>query len=195
MIWLLLALAQSDLVEPARLDPTIKLDVRYATVDNFIHRRVYGEARVFLQRTAAEALVRVHRDLARAGYGLVLLDGYRPWSVTRVFWEATPAAQRAFVADPRQGSRHNRGCAIDLTLYDRATGATVAMPSEYDEPSPRAAADYPGGTVAERRARDLLRAEMERAGFTVLANEWWHFDWRGWRRWPILDFSFADLAR
>lgn len=182
-----------DLVELVRLDPTIRLDVRYATANNFTGRPVYGEARAFLQRPAAEALVRVHRALEAEGYGLLVFDGYRPWSVTKEFWDRTPPGLRKFVANPRQGSKHNRGCAVDLTLYDRRTGREVEMPSGYDEMSSRSAPDYPGGTAAQRQARDLLRRAMEAEGFTVDPNEWWHFNYRDWRRYPILNVPFSAI--
>ena len=128
---------QADLVELVALDPTIRLDVRYATANNFVGRPVYTEARAFLQRPAAEALVRAHRALREQGYGLLVFDGYRPWAVTKLFWDVTPPAQREFVANPKQGSKHNRGCAVDLSLYDLATGREVEMPSAYDEMSER----------------------------------------------------------
>lgn len=184
-----------DLVEPTSLDPTILLDVRYATADNFLSTPVYEEARAFLQRPAAVALVRAHRSLAARGYGLLVHDAYRPWWVTKVFWDATPPDKRDFVADPAKGSRHNRGCAVDLTLYRLCDGRAVAMPSLYDEMSERSSPDYPGGTPEQRARRDLLRAAMEKEGFTVYDSEWWHFDYRGWREYPILNVPFAAIGR
>jgi zinc D-Ala-D-Ala dipeptidase len=183
----------SDLVEPVLLDPTLQLDVRYATDRNFLGWAVYPEARVFLQRPVAEAVVRAHRALQAEGYGLVLHDGYRPWYVTKVFWDATPPAQRHYVADPAAGSRHNRGGAVDVSLYDRATGRPVPMPSEYDDFSERAHPDYPGGTAAERDARDLLRRTMAAEGCTVYEHEWWHYDCDGWQRYRIENRPFKDL--
>lgn len=184
---------QADLVELVKLDATIRLDVRYATANNFVRRPVYSEARAFLQRPAAEALVRAHRALGAQGYGLLVFDGYRPWAVTKLFWDVTPPAQRDFVANPRQGSKHNRGCAVDLSLYDVATGSEVEMPSAYDDMSERAHPSYQGGTPAQRAARDLLRAAMEKEGFTVEPNEWWHFNYRDWRTYPILDVPFSAI--
>jgi D-alanyl-D-alanine dipeptidase len=184
-----------DLVEIVRLDPTIRLDVRYATTHNFVGRPVYAEARAFLQRPAAEALVRAHRALRPHGYGIVVFDGYRPWSVTRLFWEITPRDKKQFVADPRQGSRHNRGCAADVSLYDLASGREVEMPGGYDEMTERSAADYPGGTPEQRARRDLLRSALEAEGFLVYPPEWWHFDYRDWRLYPVLDVPFASLPR
>lgn len=185
---------EADLVELVTLDPTIRLDIRYATRDNFLSTPVYTQARAFLQRPAAEALVAAHRELKQHGYGLLVHDAYRPWYVTRIFWDATPPQQREFVADPAKGSRHNRGCAVDVTLYDLRTGEAVTMPGLYDEMSERSAADYRGGTVAQRRRRDLLRRVMERHGFAVLPNEWWHFDYRDWEQFPILNLPFEELT-
>jgi zinc D-Ala-D-Ala dipeptidase len=182
-----------DLVEIVRLDPTIRLDIRYATENNFVGRPVYREARAFLQRPAAEALRRVNRALRRKGYGVVVFDGYRPWSVTRLFWELTPAERRQFVADPARGSRHNRGCAVDLTLSDLKTGRQVEMPSPYDDFTERAHINYTGGADEQRRLRDLLRAAMEAEGFAVYEPEWWHYDYKDWREYPIMDVKFEEL--
>jgi serine beta-lactamase-like protein LACTB len=187
-------LRKPELVELVRLDPTIKLDIRYATRDNFLDTPFYRSAKAYMQKPAAEALVRVHRGLAKQGYGLMVFDGYRPWSVTKMFWDATPADLRIFVADPALGSRHNRGCAVDLTLYDRQTGKPVAMPSGYDEMSDRAYPDYLGGTSRQRWHRDLLRRAMEAEGFTVYEAEWWHFDYKDWQKYPIGNQTFEELA-
>lgn len=186
----------ADLVELATLDPGIKLDIRYATADNFLGTPLYTQARAFLQRPAAQSLLRAHQALAKQGYGLLIHDAYRPWWVTYVFWEATPKDIRAkFVADPAQGSRHNRGCAVDLTLYELSTGKAVQMPGLYDEMSERSAPTYTGGTAAERALRDLLRSAMEAEGFKVYETEWWHFDYQGWDAWPILNVDFPALGK
>jgi zinc D-Ala-D-Ala dipeptidase len=183
----------SDLVELVRLDSTLHLDIRYATRDNFMKRPMYPEARAFLQRPAAEALLRVHRKLRSRGFGLLVLDAYRPWSVTKKFWDETPPSLHRFVANPSKGSRHNRGCAVDCTLYDLAGGKEVAMPSAYDEFTVRASPRYAGGSPEEQRMRTLLRASMEEEGFTVDPGEWWHYDYRDWRHYRILDIPFGPL--
>lgn len=185
----------SDLVEVVTLDPTIHLDIRYAGRDNFLGEPVYTQARAFLQRPAAEALVRASHKLRSHGYGLLIHDGYRPWYVTRIFWDATPPDDHDFVADPAEGSKHNRGCAVDLTLYELSTGKAVEMPSLYDEMSPRAAADYRGGTARQRELRDLLRATMESEGFAVYPPEWWHYDYRDWQSYAVENIAFEDLGR
>jgi len=184
-----------DLVEIVTLEPGLHLDIRYATARNFVGRPVYAEARAFLQRPAAEALVRAHRALAAEGYGIVVFDGYRPWSVTKLFWDVTPADKKEFVADPSQGSRHNRGCAVDLSLYDLATGREVEMPSGYDEMTERAYPDYAGGPAEARARRGILRAAMEAQGFTVYPQEWWHFDYKDWPSYGIGTVTFTELAK
>jgi D-alanyl-D-alanine dipeptidase len=182
-----------DLVELAGLDPAIKLDIRYATDNNFVHRPVYDQARAFLQRPAAEALLRAEHVLSAQGYGLLIFDGYRPWRVTRTFWDVTPKALREFVANPAKGSKHNRGCAVDLSLYTLATGGEVEMPSPYDDFTPKAYPTYTGGTAEERAARDVLRRAMEAQGFSVEPNEWWHFNYKDWKLYPILDIPFDAI--
>ncbi len=184
----------TDLVELTSLDPTIKLDIRYATTENFLGTPVYEQARAFLQRPAGEALVRAHKVLAREELGLLVHDGYRPWYVTKVFWEATPPEGRMFVADPTQGSRHNRGCAVDLTLYTLGDGRAVEMVGLYDEMSPRSFPKYPGGSSLQRYYRERLRRTMENEGFTVHEWEWWHFDYKDWREYPIGNVTFQEVV-
>jgi len=185
----------TDLVELVTLDPSIKLDIRYATTNNFLGSVFYAEPRAFLQRPAAEAVARVQKALAPIGYGLLVHDGYRPWYVTKAFWDATPPDRKWLVANPAQGSRHNRGAAVDLTLYDLRTGAVIEMPSTYDESTPRAYAFYPGGTSLQRWHRALLRRLMEAEGFAVNPEEWWHFDYKDWRRYAIGNAAFDKIRR
>lgn len=184
---------QPELVEIIGLDPSIRLDIRYATKNNFVGRAVYKQARAFLQRPAAEALLRVNAALRRQGYGLLIFDGYRPWAVTKAFWDFTPEALREFVADPQKGSRHNRGCAVDLTMFEVKSGQPVKMPSEYDEMTERSHINYQCALPEARRLRDTLRAAMEAEGFKVYDPEWWHYDYKDWREYPILNISFKEI--
>ena len=183
----------SDLVELIKLDPSIRLDIRYATSNNLVGRQVYEEARAFLQRPAAEALVKINQELTPLGYKLLIFDGYRPWSVTKIFWDITPKEDKKFVADPKEGSRHNRGCAIDLSLYEIASGKEVKMTGEYDEMSKRSYPDYEGGTEDQRKMRDLLRSKMEANGFVVYEFEWWHFDYKDWKSYRIGNIPFSEI--
>ncbi len=183
----------SELVELTALDPSIRLDVRYAGTNNFMSATFYDEPRAFLQRPAAEALVRVHRALREKGYGLLIHDAYRPWYVTKMFWDATPEDKKIFVADPSRGSRHNRGCAVDLTLFDLETGEPIQMVGGYDEMTDRSFPDHPGGTARQRYHRELLREAMEAEGFAVYEFEWWHFDYQDWQRYGLQNATFDQL--
>ena len=185
----------ADLAEVVKLDPTIKLDIRYADTTNFIGARFYSQARAFLQRPAAEAVVRANRRLKAYGYGLLIHDGYRPWYVTKMFWDGTDPVNHTFVADPAKGSRHNRGCAVDLTMYDLKTGRPIVTTGTYDEFSNRSYPFYPGGTSRQRWYRDLLRQAMEAEGFNVNEAEWWHFDYRDWSKYRIGTQTFEELGR
>ncbi len=185
----------SELVELVKLDPTIKLDVRYASKNNFLDSPFYLQPRSFLQKPAAEALVRAHQNAGRHGLGLLIHDAYRPWYVTWMFREATPLPLRHFVADPAKGSRHNRGCAVDLSLYDLKTGEPIEMVAGYDEFSTRSYPNYPGGTSRQRWYRSLLRSLMEEQGFSIYEFEWWHFDYRDWKKYPIGNQPFEAIGQ
>ncbi len=182
-----------DLVELVKLDPTIKLDIRYASTRNFLGAPMYQQARAFMQRPAAEAVARANQKLRGIGLGLLIHDAYRPWYVTKMFWDAVPDADHIFVANPAEGSRHNRGCAVDLSMFDLKTGRAVPMVSTYDEMTERAFPFYPGGTSLERWNRELLRHAMEDEGFTVYDDEWWHFDFKDWKRYSILNVRFEKI--
>jgi D-alanyl-D-alanine dipeptidase len=185
----------ANLIDLTSIDPSIHLDIRYATTNNFMGAPLYTLPRAYLQRPAAQALARVASRLRPLGYGLVIYDAYRPWYVTKMMWDGTPNDKKSFVARPSVGSRHNRGCAVDATLYTLTTGAEVPMPSGYDEMSPRAGPAYTGGTPQQRAARDLLRHAMEAEGFRVFKSEWWHFDYKDWPLYRIANTTFEDLAQ
>jgi D-alanyl-D-alanine dipeptidase len=184
----------ADLVELKSLDSTIAYDIRYATANNFMGAPFYSSAHAFMQRPAAEAVARAAKRLKQLGYGLLVHDSYRPWYVTKMFWDGTPVDKHLFVADPSEGSRHNRGCAVDITLYSLKTGQPIRMPGGYDELSDRSYPLYPGGTSLQRWHRDLLRHAMEAEGFTVYQAEWWHFDYKDWRQYRIQNLTFEQLG-
>ena len=186
------ATAAPDLVDLARFDPRLRLDIRYATPANFMGRVLYPVARAVAQRPVAEALSRVQTRAQDAGYGLLIFDAYRPWRITKAMWEQTPPEKREFVANPRTGSRHNRGASVDLSLH--RGGIEVTMPSPYDDFT---SAAYRSNTAAPGEARAMsrmLEGWMVDAGFVPLANEWWHYDWAEWQRYPIMDVPIADVT-
>ena len=184
----------ADLVSVPGLDRSIRAHTLYAMTDNFMGVRIYERRGAYLQRPAAEAVVRAARTLRRDGLGLMITDGYRPWFATKMFWDATPPEDHNFVADPAQGSRHNRGCAVDITLYDLRTGKPIQMTGWVDEMSTRSAAGYAGGTSRQRWYRALLRQAMEAEGFTVYPDEWWHFDYTDWADYGIGTVTYTELA-
>jgi D-alanyl-D-alanine dipeptidase len=181
------------LVELDRFIPGIRLDIRYATSANIMHRPVYKTARAFLRLPAAMALKAVQMDISRDGYGLKIYDGYRPYSVTVAFYEQY--RDTTFVASPYTGSRHNRGCAVDLTLIDLKTGKELDMPTPFDSFDKQAGARYPDLSPEVLKNRQLLQQVMLRHGFLILPSEWWHFDFAGWRNYPVTDIPFEDLVR
>ena len=169
----------------------IKLDIRYATHNNFMGRQMYTQARAFARLPVYNALIQIEHDLSKQGLGLKIFDGYRPYSVTVKFYEM--AKDTTFVADPRKGSRHNRGCAIDLTLIDLKTGKELEMPTGYDSFSAAAAANYELAGVAASKNRQILQTVMLAHGFQIFPSEWWHFDFIGWDKFELLNISFSDL--
>jgi D-alanyl-D-alanine dipeptidase len=174
----------ADLVEVRRISPGIRTDLRYGTMQNAFGRRLYVHPRCLLRRAVAERLGRVQRRLALEGYGLKIWDAYRPRSVQRVMWRIHPRG--GYVGDPRHGSNHNRGAAVDLTLV-RADGRPVPMPSAFDDFSPRAHLDYPGVPPAVRENRARLLQAMRAEGFIPYRREWWHYVAPDYRRYPMLD--------
>jgi len=170
----------------------IALDLRYATTNNFMHEQLYPVAKAYLRAPAAQALVDVNRELAAEGLAVKVFDAYRPYSVTVKMWE--PIKNPDYVADPKKGSRHNRGAAVDLTLIDLKTGKELAMPTGYDAFTPRARNDFSDlpPEVLANRAR--LREVMTRHGFEPLPSEWWHYDFKGWERFELLDVPLTELS-
>lgn len=183
----------SELVDLESLDDSLHLDIRYATSNNFVGAPVYSQAKAYLQKPAAEALLRANKRLKEQGYGLIIYDGYRPWHVTWVFWQATPDGQKIFVADPCDGSKHNRGAAVDLGMYVITTEEPVEFPSGFDEMTPKAFSDYEGGTRLQTLHRKILREALEAEDFIVHPNEWWHFDYKDWPLYAIENARFEEL--
>jgi D-alanyl-D-alanine dipeptidase len=179
------------LVEINKVIPGIKLDIKYATTDNFMHRIMYAQARAFARAPVVEALKQVQAELKLKGLGLKIYDAYRPYAVTVDFYKMTPDTN--FVADPKYGSKHNRGCAIDLSIIDLKTGKELNMPTPFDSFSRKAASNYPDLPPEQMENRELLKTVMQSHGFTALKTEWWHFDFNGWQAYELLDVPFVSL--
>lgn len=173
--------------------PGIDLEVRYATASNFMNEKLYPVAKAFLRKPAAEALKEAQQDFEKQGFGLRVFDGYRPYRVTEKMWERYEDPN--YVADPKHGSRHNRGCAVDVTLISLATGEPLEMPTGYDDFTEKAHEDYQDLPETVLANRKLLREIMEKNGFDVLPSEWWHFDFRGWDAFELMDIPLTEIEQ
>ena len=184
--------SHKKLVDLKKLDDEFQLDIRYASTNNFMRSKFYKNERAFFNMSAADRLIEAKNDLKELGYGIIIYDAYRPWFVTKMFWEGTPENLKHFVANPENGSSHNKGCAIDIGLYDIETGESIVMISGYDEFTERAYPNYMGGSKKQRDIRDTLIQVMERNDFTVYEYEWWHFNYNGCDS-GIMNYSFEEL--
>ena len=184
--------SHKKLVDLKKLDDEFQLDIRYASTNNFMRSKFYKNEKAFFNMSAADRLIEAKNDLKELGYGIIIYDAYRPWFVTKMFWEGTPENLKHFVANPENGSSHNKGCAIDIGLYDIETGESIVMISGYDEFTERAYPNYMGGSKKQRDIRDMLIKVMERNDFTVYEYEWWHFNYNGCDS-GIMNYSFEEL--
>lgn len=184
------ASSPSDLVDLARFDFSIKQDIRYATKNNFMKQAVYPEPRCILRRSVLEALSRVQTNLKMDGLGLKVFDCYRPLSIQRKLWEVV--ADERYVSDPKKGSKHNRGAAVDVTLVDK-NGNELEMPTPYNDFTKKAHRSYQGGSQKSRFHRKRLETAMQREGFMGVETEWWHFDHKDWEKFPVEDLSFQAI--
>lgn len=168
---------QAQLVDLAQAVPGLKFDLRYAQADNCFGQALTDDQRAFLDADAAQALAQAQQYLKPYGYGILVWEAYRPWSVSKLAYDALPADKKSMLPAPEVGFSHNTGRSIDVSLYLLATGENAGMISGFDEPSVRQYASFAGGTTLERYRRDLLRSAMQIAGFTASETEWWHFDY------------------
>ena len=168
---------QAQLVDLAQAVPGLKFDLRYAQADNCFGQALTDDQRAFLDADAAQALAQAQQYLKPYGYGILVWEAYRPWSVSKLAYDALPADKKFMLPAPEVGFSHNTGRSIDVSLYLLATGENAGMISGFDEPSVRQYASFAGGTTLERYRRDLLRSAMQMAGFTASETEWWHFDY------------------
>lgn len=169
----------------------VKLDIRYATTNNFTKQQIYTSPDAYLRKPVALALAQVQDSLRKLNLGLIIFDAYRPYSATVKFYEIIKDTR--FVADPKVGSKHNRGCAVDVSLYSLKTGEALPMPTEYDDFSEKAAANYKKIPKETSFNRELLANVMKAYGFSIYPDEWWHFDFIGWEKYPLMNLSFGEL--
>lgn len=182
---------EKELVNLAATVPGIVLDIRYATTNNFTGEVIYALPRAYARKPVAEALKKAQEEFSRHGVGIKVYDGYRPYSATVKFYEVY--RDTTYVASPYKGSRHNRGCAIDMTLVDLKTGEELKMPTEYDSFKKEAWPTTPVKDPVIKKNRDLIISVMHKHGFKVNASEWWHFDFNGWQKFEVMDIDFEEL--
>jgi D-alanyl-D-alanine dipeptidase len=182
------------MVNVQKINPGIVLELRYATTNNFMHRVMYPErpAYTFLRLPAALALSRVQNELNKQGLGLKIFDAYRPYFVTEKFWELVHDDR--YVADPKKGSGHNRGIAVDLTIIKLSTRKELAMPTGFDNFTDSAHHDFvnlPSEVLLDRK---LLKDTMEKYGFLQFPTEWWHYSLPNPENYAVMDLSFGTLS-
>lgn len=182
---------ENQLVEIKKAIPSVVLDIRYATKNNFMEQVMYNQARAFARKPVVDQLKNIQAILKTKGFGLKIYDAYRPYAITVAFYQK--ASDKNFVANPAKGSKHNRGCAIDLSLVDLKSGKELPMPTPYDSFSLAAAPDFLNLPPEVIKNRNFLIATMEANGFKVIANEWWHFDFNGWQNFDLMDIPFKKL--
>lgn len=182
---------EKELVNLETFIPGIRLDIRYATTNNFTGERIYTLSRAYARKPVAAALKKAEEEFNKAGVGIKIFDAYRPYKATVRFYEVY--RDTTYVASPYRGSRHNRGCAIDMTIVDLKTGKELQMPTEFDSFKKEAWPTTPVADPAIRKNRELIISVMERNGFKVNASEWWHFDFVGWNKFEVMDIDFEQL--
>ncbi len=182
-----------ELVDLSQHIPNLIFDIRYSSTNNFAKTKVYELEKAYLRKAAAESLKNAQNELNSMGLGLKIFDGYRPYAVTVTFYQL--ADKKEFVAHPKDGSRHNRGCAVDLTVINLKTGQELPMPTDYDDFTELASPRYTELPAEQIKNRDLLIGIMHKHGFKVYFNEWWHFDFVGWEAYELMDISFEELER
>lgn len=183
--------AKMELIDLEKFCPEFVFDIRYATTNNFLKEKIYTSPRAFVRRPVAEALKRAQADFGKMGLGIKIYDAYRPYSATVLFYERYH--DTTYVASPYRGSKHNRGCALDMSLVDLKTRKEIPMPTEWDSFRKEAWPSTPISDPVARRNRAKIIAIMEKNGFRVNATEWWHFDFVGWEKYPVMDVAFEEL--
>lgn len=184
---------RKELLDLEKFIPGIVLDIRYATSNNFTGEKIYEQAKAYARRPVAEALRKIQRDLKADGLGIKIFDAYRPYKATVKFYEVY--GDTTYVASPYRGSRHNRGCALDLTLIELHNAKELKMPTGYDSFTKQAWPSTPVADPEARKNRQILIDVMEKYGFKVNSSEWWHFDFVGWKNFEVMDIDFHELEK
>lgn len=184
-----------EMVELKSRIPSISYDLRYASRNNFMQRYMYpvGTSSTFLRQPAADSLLKIQEELKKEGLGLKVFDAYRPYAVTKHFWDLVK--DERYVANPAKGSNHNRGIAIDLTLIELNTGGELNMGTGFDNFSDTAHHSFKQLSQQVLQNREKLKAVMAKFGFTPLSTEWWHYTYQSSIKFDVLDIPFKKLSR
>ncbi|WCL49757.1 M15 family metallopeptidase [Leptospira sp. GIMC2001] len=182
---------EKELVDLELFIPDLILDIRYATKNNFTKQVIYNQPKAFARKNVAKDLSKAQKEFLKLGYVLKIFDAYRPYSATVLFFEII--GDTRYVASPAKGSKHNRGCAIDLTLSNSKTLEELNMPTEFDSFRKEAWSNYPLKDRNQIENRSLLISIMSQYGFQVNPTEWWHFDHQSCKGFELLDVTFEDL--
>jgi D-alanyl-D-alanine dipeptidase len=182
---------EKELIDLEKFVPGLVMDIRYATTNNFTGEKIYNMAKAYARKPVAEALKKIQAELKSKGLGIKMFDAYRPYKATVKFYEVYK--DTTYVASPYRGSRHNRGCALDLTVVDLKTGKELQMPTDYDSFKKEAWPSTPVTDPTIRKNRQLLIDVMEKYGFKVNGSEWWHYDFNGWKNFEVMDIDFEQL--
>jgi len=185
--------SEKELVDLEKSVPGLVLDIRYATTNNFTGQKIYNLAKAYARKPVAEALRQAQAEFKGLGMGVKMYDAYRPYKATVKFYEEYH--DTTYVASPYKGSRHNRGCALDMTIIDLKTRAELKMPTGYDSFTKDAWPTTPVNDPEASKNRALLIKVMEKHGFKVSTSEWWHFDFVGWRKYEVMDIDFEELEK
>lgn len=184
---------EKTFVDIEKIIPGIKLDIRYATKNNFTKQQIYQSPMAFVRKPVAEALLKIQAELKNKGLALKIYDAYRPYSATVKFYEVYP--DKEFVASPKTGSVHNRGCAVDLSLINIKTGKELEMPTPFDDFTEKAAHTYMDLPAKAIENRKLLKDIMTKYGFIQYDSEWWHYSYKEWEDFELMDISFEELKQ
>lgn len=189
------AFKKNELIDLKKKIPNLVLDLKYGTANNFTKKKLYENANTtYMRLEPAFALFELQMELNKMGYGIKVFDAYRPYAATKLMWDLIQ--DEAYVANPKNGSGHNRGTTIDLTLMDIKSGRELDMGTPFDNFTDSASHAFtPKFNATIIANRTLLRTSMEKYGFKILASEWWHYGWVTTFNYDVMDLSFAQLKK
>lgn len=184
---------KQDLVLVIDYSKDFAIDMKYATYDNFVKKAMYPSPTCVLTKGTLDKLIKANSIVKKQGFTIKIWDAYRPLSVQKIMWEATP--NKNYVANPyRSGSKHNRGAAVDVTLIDK-NGKELVMPTEFDNFTAKASPTYKGMSQEQRKNLNILSNAMTSAGFKTISHEWWHFEDTDWNSYEIQDLPLSKFDR